>query len=123
MNKEAIKKWLAALRSGDYKKCQKFMRYDHSFCAIGVLCDIHFKECGKKDAWHAAASIYRYYGAMYKPPEEVREWLGIPLYQHLIFSSPTVVSMNDNTTNTFPEIADMIEKKIKLAYPNFFEEE
>jgi hypothetical protein len=35
--------WIAALRSGDYKqgKCQLYEPLSHSFCCLGVLCDLH----------------------------------------------------------------------------------
>lgn len=43
---EAIKdKWVAALRSGEYKQGQnKLVNADGSFCCLGVLCELAHKE-------------------------------------------------------------------------------
>lgn len=41
MNPELKAKWIAALRSGDYKQGRGVLRSpDESFCCLGVLCDI-----------------------------------------------------------------------------------
>ena len=41
LNPEIKKKWLTALKSGNYKQgTGKLRRRDNSFCCLGVLCDI-----------------------------------------------------------------------------------
>ena len=40
MNKALKAKWIAALRSGDYKQGQNFLAADDTFCCLGVLCDV-----------------------------------------------------------------------------------
>lgn len=40
MKPEWKKKWLAALRSGEYKQGKNKLRDGDRFCCIGVLCDI-----------------------------------------------------------------------------------
>lgn len=44
MNAKVKKLWLKALRSGDYKQGAGALRSDHSFCCLGVLCDLHRQE-------------------------------------------------------------------------------
>lgn len=44
MNQEIKKKWVEALRSGDYKQTTGYLKRDNCFCALGVLCDLYIKE-------------------------------------------------------------------------------
>lgn len=45
MNKELKTKWIAALRSGEYKQGTNVLRdEDNRFCCLGVLCDLMIKE-------------------------------------------------------------------------------
>lgn len=122
MNKEAIKKWLAALRSGDYRKCDGIMHLGDMFCAYGVLCDLHATEFGKE--WHTPDwnDVSYYHGASYIPPQQVKDWLGADLWDILQGYAPTVDLISDRETD-FKVVADMIETKIKVRIPNFFEAE
>ena len=49
MNKQVKKEWLAALRSGAYKKGhgQLKNKKDNTYCCLGVLCDIYAKKMKK----------------------------------------------------------------------------
>jgi hypothetical protein len=49
MNRELKSRWVAALRSGDYKQARERLRRNGSHCCLGVLCDLFAKEGGK--AW------------------------------------------------------------------------
>lgn len=54
---EVKKKWLAALRSGDYQQVKHKLRVETedgkpSFCCLGVLCDIYEKEGYTEAQWH-----------------------------------------------------------------------
>lgn len=40
MDQELKAKWVKALRSGDYKQTQDFLRDEDGFCCLGVLCDV-----------------------------------------------------------------------------------
>ncbi len=123
MNKEAIKKWLAALRSGDYKKCDGIMHIGNMFCAYGVLCDLHDAAFSKESKWHRyiGSDISYYYGASYIPPQVVKDWLGADLWEILQGYAPTIDLISDRAMD-FNVVADEIEKKIKIYQHNFFEE-
>ena len=41
MNPEIKAKWVAALRSGEYKQAKGQLRIGNSFCCLGVLCNLH----------------------------------------------------------------------------------
>jgi hypothetical protein len=40
MNEEWRKRWVAALRSGEYRQAQMSLRDGNRFCCLGVLCDL-----------------------------------------------------------------------------------
>ncbi len=104
MNREAIQKWIDALRSGDYKQCRGRLRRKDSFCATGVLCDVHSKEFNQPDNWHG----YNYLGNCVCTPNVVSRWIN----QRAILIN--VTGMNDNDDMTFNKIADEIEKRFKF---------
>ena len=69
MNKENVKKWIAALRSGEFKQGKKRLRNldtmgNKTYCCLGVLCEI--------------ADIEIWEGAVL-PPVAVADWLGLPI--------------------------------------------
>ena len=103
--KENRAKWVAALRSGDYKQGLGRLRHGDEFCCLGVACDV----IGDGE-WVFRPAERRYYlldGFSYEGalPLALQEALGIALS-----GSGVYVTMNDNKKRTFPEIADFIEK-------------
>lgn len=44
MNQEIKAKWIAALRSGEYKQTRFVLNDKTGMCCLGVLCDLHNKE-------------------------------------------------------------------------------
>ena len=46
MNQEIKTKWVAALRSGDYKQGTDYLKKDDCYCCLGVLCEISKLETG-----------------------------------------------------------------------------
>jgi hypothetical protein len=40
MNPELKQKWLAALRSGEYKQARGYLKTEFGYCCLGVLCDV-----------------------------------------------------------------------------------
>jgi hypothetical protein len=40
MNKIVKKKWLNALRSGEYKQTSECLRDSNGYCCLGVLCEV-----------------------------------------------------------------------------------
>jgi len=78
MNPEVKKKWLEALRSGEYKQGIGALRNTNAskgivtHCCLGVLCDIHSKET--KTEWSFVRSLEKYFGNSATLPEEVQRW-------------------------------------------------
>lgn len=97
MNPEIKAKWLAALRSGEYKKgkgrlrriaTHLFLRNRRGrnaerFCCFGVLCDLYIKETGKGtwvfDSYDGDFDFYDTFGRKNSgmPTDAVYKWAGM----------------------------------------------
>src|SRR3954467_3257157 len=42
--KEVRAKWVAALRSGEYKQTKSYLHDEQGYCCLGVLCDLAVKD-------------------------------------------------------------------------------
>lgn len=127
--KSAIKtQWVAALRSGAYKKTKGVLSDSEGFCCLGVLCDLH-RKAHPDLTWDARNGVYEYLGVSDLLPHDVMEWAGLAdayggdvrWHSHdedcdedcdegyVMDSLPEV---NDGHLNTFAMIADLIEAQI-----------
>jgi len=52
MHKGIKKKWLKALRSGDYKQTQGRLKNHERYCCLGVLCDVVKNYKHVQGKWH-----------------------------------------------------------------------
>ena len=112
--KETRTKWLEALRSGDYKQGQIYLRNkENEFCCLGVLCDILGAE------WDIGP-----YSGGYKPndadmcvitEQAVGYDINCALEKDIAFKDnhmslgTILIEMNDNMKEDFTKIADFIE--------------
>ena len=116
MIKEIKEKWLAALRSGEYKQGRKVLRNieNNTFCCLGVLCDLHSKETGEK--WIAGGDFrfegsYSYLGTHTCLPDGVMIWAGFTDFCNCNpnLGAESASQCNDNGQD-FNTIADKIKK-------------
>lgn len=113
-NKANIRKWVEALRSGEYKQGRGQLRVGDSFCCLGVACEI-----SGVSQWSG-----RFYGddGDYEDavlPESVGRWLGVDgdniavdarFVEHgAPRSSFVLTELNDVRRLSFSQIADAIE--------------
>lgn len=116
--KENLRKWVAALRSGNYKQARGYLRPsdDSGYCCLGVACEI-----SGVGSWVPADACYQYVtGVPCKHrgdalPEAVASWLGVdcddPELDTGDYGTPLRASiMNDIARASFAEIADAIER-------------
>lgn len=80
MRKDIYDKWVAALKSGHYKRGRGFLNVNSCFCCLGVLCDLYIKEHPDKAYWTEAGIAIE--GAVpefeaCRLPHEVERWAGI----------------------------------------------
>jgi hypothetical protein len=105
MNPAVKAKWVAALRSGDYKKGTGKLRDERDcFCALGVLCNIHAQEHPEIAAQQKSKTSYM--GGAYSINDHIRKWAGISA-RHPVVSR--IINMNDGYSMSFRKIANEIE--------------
>jgi hypothetical protein len=104
MDKEWNDKWVAALRSGDYKQCKFDLSNKHNeYCCLGVLCDIVSNVKPVDGYWTDLLNYERDLGFI---PKSVGETTGFTNNK----DHHTLVKMNDDQKKTFNQIADYIEE-------------
>lgn len=122
INKNAIKKWVAELRSGKYIQCRgNLVGHNGGYCCLGVACETFRKETGKgewkpdeSDGGRIGFSIDDTFHVSYLPPQ-VAEFYGFyhqirnPMLHPYNISPLASTEANDVHKFTFNEIADMIE--------------
>lgn len=100
MNPELKAKWVAALRSGQYKQTCEFLRDSKGYCCLGVLAEIN-----NPDVWCSADVSKNEDGYLFTEMFNARERLGLP---HGLLGQ--LAQMND-TGKSFGTIADYIESR------------
>jgi hypothetical protein len=108
-------KWVAALRSGEYKQAKGLLRYSDAFCCLGVLCDLHSKETGEGQWRVFSGAEYAYLGPTASLPERVMEWADMPISMGAEMDFPggpiTLSALNDRG-HSFKQIAALIEEQL-----------
>lgn len=111
MNDNA-KKWVAALRSGEYRQGRGALRSGDEYCCLGVACDLYSKETGV--SWESEAeTTFVYLGQNAVLPQEVKNWLGLCNDSGRCpakYQPGSLIHWNDGGW-TFEEIADWIESE------------
>lgn len=116
VNTDVKAKWIAALRSGEYKQgigCLHGVREGDEYCCLGVLCALHLNDFGGQWVPYSP-SILTYLTETAKLPKEVQKWAGLTTPNPKL-GEESCVTLNDGLCGrkcTFPEIADLIEKHL-----------
>jgi hypothetical protein len=120
-NKELVKQWIEALRSGNYQQTQYKLRErglnSDSYCCLGVLCEIAKPLLSLEEG----NSLEKYLNVGGYPPEEVLKLLGQNFdieddnYKCISVQIEdkgfiAVHSLNDAYNKSFAEIADLLEQ-------------
>jgi hypothetical protein len=110
MNKNIMKKWVKALRSGKYRKtsrklCRITKNGNKSWCCLGVLTDLYNKEHKKHQVSVEGGLL----------PNKVEQWSGMCSWGgklHYNGASTALTNLNDCTKSkrSFSRMADIIEK-------------
>lgn len=104
---ELIKKWITALESGNYKKCiGKLHKAGNSFCALGILCDVHDPTKWKYYKPLQDDSYYLYINYSEEIPNEIYEKIKTPETN----IRTMIMHMNDIENKSFKEIAQYLRE-------------
>lgn len=112
MKHDIKQKWIAALRSGEYKqttgKLIRIVNEKPCFCGIGVLCDMYLKEINT--TWDddvygndCPENPFLFWTYTFLP-EVVSKWAGLE-----IKDQAKLAILNDRERYTFEQLADHIE--------------
>lgn len=108
MNTNAMK-WVAALRSGEYKQVTGNLRKGDGFCCLGVACDVFLKNGGELSIIYSG-QIAEYDGRVGALPIRVRDWLGMrDRFGSIDELGTDLASLNDQG-KPFDSIADVIDE-------------
>ena len=120
MDAEIKKKWLAALRSGEYRQTKGYLRRTDidnvypRFCCLGVLTDLFIKEHPNNSKWRNQKSVScpilngKSCGGI-QLPLPVQRWASLNTYSPRAKNKKYLSTMNDGGMN-FDQIADAIEE-------------
>ena len=111
MNKEWKKKWIAALRSGEYKQGRKVLRNSNDeFCCLGVLCDLVVKEGKLEEPVLNTQGRYVYGCHTGLLPALVVQAVELNSREGIYNVGSNSLTHDNDEGKTFLEIADIIEK-------------
>ncbi len=119
MNEEIKAKWIAALRSGEYRQGAGALRRvastedEDRYCCLGVLCDLAEK-AGVLTVEKTQFGGYRYQGESGLLPDTVQTWANLDTSNPDVYKGSTrglLAELNDDGV-PFSEIADMIEASL-----------
>ncbi len=101
---DLAKKWVAALRSGEYKQTHGTLHNDGGFCCLGVLCDIQGRRWFKAE--HGTSLFVKEDSILYEsmPSNSALDLVGMTESE-----ANTLASANDSGKD-FEQIANLIEK-------------
>jgi hypothetical protein len=98
MDKILKEKWVAALRSGEYKQCKDQLKDGGGYCCLGVLCEISERAIRPGESTITLSEAVSYFDI---DDDKVASRIKCKFEK-----------MNDSEGKTFAEIADYIEKEL-----------
>jgi hypothetical protein len=112
-------KWVAALRSGEFKQTKNELKNSEGHCCLGVACELAVQAGVAREV---RAGLFRgtdettssHTSAL---PTAVKQWLGLDSpFGRLVDRLGDLTILNDDGGYTFAQIADVIESgNVRLA--------
>ena len=103
--KSFFKKWVKALRSGEYTQARMTLKAGESYCCLGVACVLKGRQHKKNPGLYAIAR------AKGLNADEGNYWDGYAGKWLMPLDEQNVLSDLNDSGASFQEIADYIEKK------------
>jgi hypothetical protein len=120
MNQSVKRRWVEALRSGEYTQGFNVLRNpDDTLCCLGVLCELAVKDgIIAEPVLQGDEYMYGREQAAASPPSIVSAWAGVINDFYEVHDGSgferQLASLNDSGEFTFEMIADLIEKEENL---------
>jgi trans-aconitate methyltransferase len=116
VNQGNVRRWVEALRSGDYVQGKGALAQDGKYCCLGVACEVALRNGVQMDV-KRDTSVYYYDQHSVHLPRAVMEWLGItamsPMVDYVdragLLQREFLTELNDLLGMPFAEIADAVE--------------
>lgn len=109
MDKELKDKWVAALRSGEYKQGRSYLKRGDLYCCLGVLCEV-----AQLPSWDTHADMAYLDGNQAMIPLRILKQLELDYVfaKELAYRNDGVSGLGQVFEHhTFTEIADIIEER------------
>jgi hypothetical protein len=115
MKAEIKAKWVAALRSGEYKQGREALRHGEYFCCLGVLCNLHAQANPDIASSETDPDVYLGEGGVL--PRKVALWAGLDPEMDLgppvkIQSKTQSLASHNDDGRRFTTIAKAIEEQL-----------
>lgn len=112
MIENIVEDWVAALRSGNYKQGNSWLRVNDLYCCLGVLCDLV-----NPRAWERQHNdiIFYHGGKQCFPDSDIYDAIATASgvsYGRIDSLFKELSDLNDEEGLTFNEIADVIEREL-----------
>jgi hypothetical protein len=101
------KKWVAALRSGEFKQTKGRLRDTKGFCCLGVACEVYRRETGNGE-WDDDG-LFQGTGEVL--PRNVLRWLSLSRPNGSGSELGVCLTERNDKGASFAEIADLIESE------------
>lgn len=128
MNKDVLKRWIKALRSGDFKQARGQLAHTRSgttsYCCLGVLCELAADDQVVERTTDEDGIRYDRF-SWSVPPPAVEDWLGTSHYtvklgkdldmlseddgSYTAGEEISLIRLNDGYRFSFDQIADALE--------------
>lgn len=115
MNPEIKAKWVAALRSGEYKQGMYVLRRGDAFCCLGVLCDLRAKSGMGKWRTERGRLVYDDGSetSISTLNAVVLSWAELEQEEPCVrLADKDTLACRNDAGATFAEIADIIEREL-----------
>ena len=110
MNQNA-RKWVEALRSGEYAQTQNTLRDGKGFCCLGVACDLY--GLATQTPWQKDIGGFSFDGEDDQLPDRVSRWLGLNDTSGAYGEDGGIsaLSYENDSGMSFEDIASLIESE------------
>jgi hypothetical protein len=112
MKKSIAKKWVKALRSGEYKQGFGKLNLSGRFCCLGVLCELAVKSGVDVPVTHEGpAKVYAFNSDTL--PQVVMEWAGMKSQDGTYRTDTNCLAEMNDSGRSFDYLANIIERNVE----------